>query len=200
MTSDAAAVDGDATRTRLLDAAYEQFCRMGVQRTSLDEVARRAGTSRVTIYRKFANKEVLVEEVMLREFRRYVGQFLADVASARTVEDRLVAGFVSSYRTVSTDPLISGLIETEPSMLAGVIGGDGRLLSAVGEFVAVQLRAEQRAGTVPPDLDVELTAEMMARVSASFLTIPSHLVDLDDDDQLAHIARRYLVPMLDPPR
>jgi hypothetical protein len=39
----------------------------------------------------------------------------------------------------------------------------------------------------------------MVRISASFLAIPSHLVDLDDDDQLAALARRFLVPMLDPP-
>jgi len=39
---------------------------------------------------------------------------------------------------------------------------------------------------------------MMVRISASFLAIPSHLVDLDSDDQVADLARRFLVPMLDP--
>jgi hypothetical protein len=39
----------------------------------------------------------------------------------------------------------------------------------------------------------------MVRVSASFLAIPSHLIDLDDDEQLAAVARRFLVPMLKPP-
>ena len=190
----------DPTRVRLLDAAYEQFCRMGIARSSLDEVARRAGLSRVTIYRKFETKDALVEEVMLREFRRYLLQFLADIAGAPTAAERLVRGFVSAHRAISTNPLIGGLLEAEPSLLAGAIGGDdGRMLAAVREFVAGQLRQEQRAGEVPADLDVNLSAEMMVRISASFLTIPSHIVDLNDTDGLADLARRYLVPMIQAP-
>ncbi|MEP9393123.1 TetR/AcrR family transcriptional regulator [Gordonia sp. VNQ95] len=193
-------VEEDPIRVRLLDAAYDQFRRMGIQRTSLEEVARRAGTSRVTLYRKFTNKDILVEEVMLREFRRYLVQFLADVAPARTAADRLVAGFLSAYRAVTTNPLIIGLLEVEPSVLAGLIGGDdGRLLTAVRIFVAAQLREEQQAGNLRGDLDVDLTAEMLARISVSFVVIPSHIIDLSDDDQLVDVARRYLVPMLDAP-
>ena len=36
----------------------------------------------------------------------------------------------------------------------------------------------------------------MVRLSTSFLLSPSEVIDLDDDDQVADIARRYLVPML----
>ncbi|MGW4014760.1 TetR family transcriptional regulator [Rhodococcus ruber] len=36
-------------RARLLDAAYEQFCRLGIQRSSMEEIARRAGLSRITL-------------------------------------------------------------------------------------------------------------------------------------------------------
>lgn len=33
----------------------------------------------------------------------------------------------------------------------------------------------------------------------SLLTIPSDIVDLDDEEQLADVARRFIVPMLQPP-
>ena len=62
------------------------------------------------------------------------------------------------------------------------------------QFVAGQLRDEQRAGNVSSDLDTDFVAEMMVRISASFLVIPSDLVDLDDDEQLAAVARRSLSP------
>jgi TetR/AcrR family transcriptional regulator, repressor for uid operon len=42
-------------------------------------------------------------------------------------------------------------------------------------------------------------AELMVRVSGSFLTVPSLLIDLDDDDQPAAVARRFLVPMREAP-
>lgn len=192
--------DKDETRTRVLDAAYEQFSRMGVQRSTMEDVARRAGVSRITVYRRFATKDALVEHVVRREFRRYFDQFLLDIGQAETAADRVVLGFVSSLRAIRRNPLIGGLIATEPDLVVpSMISDGGRTLATVRQFVAGQLRHEQRAGTVARDLDIDHVAELMVRISASFLAIPSHLIDLDDDDQLAALARRFLVPMLDPP-
>ncbi len=115
--------DTDATRTRLLDAAYEQFCRMGIQRSTMEEVAKRANLSRITIYRKFDTKEALVDQVIMREFSRYFTRFIEEVAGAPTVADRVTLGFVSSLRTIRTNPLVAGLIETDPTSFAGSIIG-----------------------------------------------------------------------------
>ncbi len=189
--------DPDATRTRLLDAAYDQFCRMGIQRSTMDDVAKRANFSRITIYRKFDTKEALVEQVILREFSRYFTRFIEEVAGAPTVADRVTLGFVSSLRTIRTNPLVAGLIETDPTSFAGsIIGTNGEMLSAVQTFVAGQLRREQASGNVAVGLDVDLVAEMMVRITGSFLAFPSRIVDLDDDAELTAIARRFLVPML----
>ena len=68
--------DGDEITTRVLDGAYEQFCRMGIRRSTMEDVARRAGVSRITVYRRFATKDALVEQVVRREFHRYFDQFL----------------------------------------------------------------------------------------------------------------------------
>ncbi|CNG21150.1 TetR family transcriptional regulator [Mycobacterium tuberculosis] len=192
--------DKDETRVRVLDAAYEQFSRMGVQRSTMEDVARRAGVSRITVYRRFATKDALVEHVVRREFRRYFDRFLLDIGQAETAADRVVLGFVSSLRAIRRNPLIGGLIATEPDLVVpSMISDGGRTLATVREFVAGQLRHEQRAGTVSADLDIDHVAELMVRISASFLAIPSLLIDLDDDDQLAALARRFLVPMLEPP-
>ncbi|OZG31049.1 TetR family transcriptional regulator [Williamsia sp. 1138] len=191
--------DSDQTRTRLLDAAYEQFCRMGIQRSSMEDVAKRAGMSRITVYRRFATKDALVEQVILREFRRYFDRFLREIRDAESAADRVVLGFVSSLRAFRGNPLIGGLMYAEPTLLAGsMIGDEGRMLGAVSQFVAGQLRREQQAGTVAATLDTDLVGEMMVRVAASFLTIPSRAVDLDDDHVLESVARQFLVPMLTP--
>ncbi|WP_052422914.1 TetR/AcrR family transcriptional regulator [Nonomuraea candida] len=192
--------DLDEARERILDAAYEQFCRMGIRRSTMEDVARRAKVSRITVYRRFATKDALVEHVVRREFRRYFDRFLIDIEQAGTAADRVVLGFVSSLRAIRGNPLIGGLIEAEPDLLVpSMIADGGRTLATVRRFVAGQLRREQRAGNVSGDLDVELVAELMVRISASFLAIPGDVVDLDDDAQLASIARRFLVPMLTPP-
>ncbi|MGV9668754.1 TetR/AcrR family transcriptional regulator [Nocardia niigatensis] len=192
--------DTDRIRTRILDAADEQFRRWGIQRSTMEDVARTAGVSRITVYRRFATKEELVERVILREFRRYFDTFLVDIAAATNVGDRVVLGFVSSLRALRGNPLIGALITAEPDhFISSLVGDGGRAVAMVREFVAHQLRQEQRAGTISPDLDVEVIAELMVRICASFLAIPSQVIDLDNDEQLAAIARHFLVPMLEPP-
>jgi AcrR family transcriptional regulator len=198
----AAAVEGagddDAMTARVLDGAYEQFCRMGIRRSTMEDVAKRAGVSRITVYRRFATKDALVEHVVRREFRRYFDQFLVDIAGAATAAERVVLGFVSALRAIRHNRLIGGLMAVEPEVLVPAMVSDGGLtLAAVQRFVAGRLHREQAAGTVPAGVDVELVAELMARVSASFLVTPSRVVDLDDDEQVRALARKFLVPMLE---
>ncbi|MET9518345.1 helix-turn-helix domain-containing protein [Streptomyces sp. NPDC002994] len=191
----------DEITTRVLDAAFEQFRRMGMRRSTMEDVARRAGVSRITVYRRFASKDALIEQVVRREFRRYFDQFSVDVQEAETVADRVVLGFVSSLRTIRRNPLIGGLLAAEPDAVAPSMAGDeGRTLEVVRHFVAGRLRLEQQAGNVARDVEVDVVAEMMVRVSASFLVIPSQIIDIDDEEQLRAVARRFLVPMLEPPR
>lgn len=199
-TDDTADPDDDVS-VRLLDAAYEQFCRMGIKRSTMADVARLAGVSRITVYRRFATKETLVEHVVRREFRRYFDQFTREIQDAETVSDRVVLGFVSSLRAIRHNRLIGGLMAVEPDAVTLSTTGDGgRTLSVVQQFVAERLRQEQLAGHVAGEVDVDVVAEMMVRVSASFLVVPSQVIDVDDEAQMRAVARQFLVPMLGPRR
>ncbi|MFD7293574.1 TetR/AcrR family transcriptional regulator [Streptomyces sp. NPDC059897] len=190
----------DEVTVRLLDAAYEQFCRMGIKRSTMADVARLAGVSRITVYRRFDTKEALVEHVVRREFRRYFERFASEIRGADTVADRVVVGFVSSLRAIRHNRLIGGLMAVEPdSVVPSMTTDGGRTQHVVQQFVAARLREEQRAGQVAAEVDVDVVAEMMVRVCTSFLVVPSHVIDLDDDEQMRGVARQFLVPMLGPP-
>lgn len=192
--------DDDETSARILDAAFELFCHIGIPRTTMEDVARRAGVSRITVYRRFATKGALVDHVVRREIRRYLGRFLVDIERAETTADRVVVGFVSSLRAIRGNPLIRGLMSADPdALIPTAIGDGGRMFATVQAFVAGQLRREQEAGHVSGAVDVDLVAEVMVRVCSSFLVIPSRIVDLDDEEQLGDLARQFLVPMLEPP-
>lgn len=193
--------DHDETSARILDAAYELFCHIGIQRTTMEDVARRSGVSRITVYRRFANRAALVDKLLRREVRRYFDQFRVDIEKAETAADRVVLGFVSSLRAFRQNPLIGGLMAANPdALMPSTIRDGGRTLATVREFVAGQLRREQDAGNVSADVNVDIVAELMVRVCSSFLVIPSHIVDIDDDEQLGDLARQFLVPMLNPTR
>jgi AcrR family transcriptional regulator len=52
----------DFTRQRLVDAARELFVRNGTRGTSIDDIARAAGTSRATFYAHFTDKQDVIRE------------------------------------------------------------------------------------------------------------------------------------------
>lgn len=188
----------DETRERILDAAYELFCTRGIRHSSMDEIARRAKAARITVYRKFETKDALIDEVMLREFQRYFERFAAEVRGCQTVAERVEMAFVSSLRTFGENPLLVNLLDNDrDSVVGSLIGQDGQMIATVRRFVAGRLATEQAAGQLHADLDVDLLAEMFVRICASYLTIPTDLVDLADDDALRGIARQFLAPMLE---
>ena len=57
----------------LLDAARAGIVAVGWKRCTLTDVARRAGVSRMTIYRRWSDMETLLADVMTREFSTLVG-------------------------------------------------------------------------------------------------------------------------------
>jgi AcrR family transcriptional regulator len=52
----------DFTRQRLVDAARELFMRNGTRGTSVDDIAKAAGTSRATFYAHFIDKQDVIRE------------------------------------------------------------------------------------------------------------------------------------------
>lgn len=192
-------IEDEAVTAKLLDAAAEQFRQIGIRRTTMEEVANRAGVARITVYRRFANKDALVEQVVRREFRRYFDQFVLDIAGAADAAERVEIGFASAMRAIRGNPLIGGLLTVETdSLVHSIVGDGGRTVTTIARFVAGQLRREQRAGNVPAEIDVDLVAELMVRTSTSFLVTPSEVVDIDDETQLRGLARLFLVPLIDP--
>src|SRR3954468_21301863 len=55
-------------RDRLLDAARACLVTVGWRRSTLTDVARRAGVSRMTIYRRWPDMRTLLADLMTREF------------------------------------------------------------------------------------------------------------------------------------
>lgn len=63
------------TRERLAEAAFEEFREVGYAAARIEDVARRAGTSRATFYAHFSGKAELVEGLWDRVRRTLVGLY-----------------------------------------------------------------------------------------------------------------------------
>ena len=96
-------VDGSATRASLLDIARTIVVNEGTADFSLREVARRAGLSPAAVYRHFASKEALLDEVCAIGFQKLC-MYLLSATSAKTPRARLDASGDAYLRFALENP------------------------------------------------------------------------------------------------
>lgn len=188
--------DDDGTAQRILEGALELLEDFGLRRMTMEAVAKRARTSRVTLYRRFAGRDALVRAVLLRELRRFFAAIDERVAGIETTEERLVEGFAFALGFLQDHTLLNRLLRTEPEVLLPYLTVDaGPVLDAARDFVAARLAEEVQAGRLAP-VDVRVSGELLARLVLSFFLTPSDVVALATPAEARRFARSYLVPTL----
>jgi AcrR family transcriptional regulator len=179
----------------IVDAALEEFLAYGLRRTTVDVVARRAGVSRATLYRRFKDKDALVQAVLVRECRRFFASIAAAVAELSTVEERLVAGFAVGVRYARADRLLNRLLASDPEALLPYLTTNGALVvAAARDFLVRQGGADTAVGERTP----AGVAELFVRLAISFTLMPESAIPLDSDADVRAFARAYLAPLMRP--
>lgn len=189
---------GDATSERILDAAASQAEDFGLRRFTIDDVARRVGVSRVTIYRHFPKKDRLLEAILTRELRRFLASVETAIAPYETAEERLVEGFVFTLTFLRRHKLLNRLLRTEPELiLPSLTVKAGPVLAAGREFIARFARVEAEQGRLKlSEEDVEGVSEMLARGVLSFVLTPESVLGMRTQQDIRRFAEQYLAPVL----
>ena len=179
-------------------AALDEFAEHGIRRTSMEDVARRAGVSRMTVFRRFESKQGLVDVVIAREVRRGMEELDQLWEGAETLEDRLVEGFAFAGRDVRGHPLFERLLRSEPEVLLPPLTLDGGgVLNVYRSLIAHRLQAEVEAGRAMTS-DVDGVAEVIARLAISLLLTRDGGITLYDPGSLVRLVKLALLPMLQP--
>ena len=189
--------DGDdALAERILDAALTHVAAVGVRRTTVDEVARRAGVGRITVFRRFGSKDRLFEVLAVREARRFFAAIEAATSGVDDPVERMVASFVTAMRLARGHPLLDRLVRIEPETVLAALAHDRPpVMSLAREFVARPLRAATPRGE-PVVAEVDQVAEVLLRLGVSFLLLPDSVVDLDDESATRAFAHRVIAPIM----
>lgn len=185
----------DDLDTRILDAALAEFETYGLRRVSVEDVAKRAGVARTTIYRRFSNKEQLLQAVILRECHRFLTAIAEATEDLGSAEEAVVEGFVVGLRSARTHPLMTRVLESEPeAFLPQLSMNGGAVMLAARDILADRLR-RARPGDAQ---DHNTVAEVLLRLAVSLLLVPGGGLRLDDEDAIRAFARDYLTRMLRP--
>src|SRR5881392_4266992 len=86
-----------------LDAARDAILAVGGSRTTLTDIARRAGVSRMTLYRRWPDTQTLLADLMTREWSRVAGQ--AIVQDETDALDRIAGGIVATVQALRANAL-----------------------------------------------------------------------------------------------
>ncbi|MEU0505090.1 TetR/AcrR family transcriptional regulator [Nocardia sp. NPDC005998] len=180
---------------KLLESALSAFLDFGIKRTSMGEIARRAGISPATLYRRYESKNDLVEAVSVREAQRFVAEIDKRVQKVEGVEEQLVEIFVAVITEIAGNELLRRLLRTEPDLILPRLTTDAGPIIAVGRTYLAEKLRELRSGA-DDDFDFELVAEIMARLALSLALTPDGLIPIDDVTAGRAFARRTLLPMV----
>jgi len=101
----------------ILAATKATVLAVGVRRTTLTDVARRAGVSRMTLYRLVPDVTTLVLTVMTREFAALLDAAEAGSSRCRSARARIVATTVEVARRLPDEPLFRRVLDVDPELL-----------------------------------------------------------------------------------
>jgi AcrR family transcriptional regulator len=194
--SDDEAAEADGTETAILDAAAECVLAFGVRRTSLSDVARRAGVSRPTVYRRWPDLRALVADVMTREWISAFELARPDPAASGTAREFAVRYIVAVVRALRVHPLLVKIIDVDPELLQPYIFdrlGTGQRMAL--EFITAQIAEGQRDGSVRSGDPASMA--LLVLVTAQSFVFSARLAVLPDgppDGELADLLDRYLRP------
>jgi AcrR family transcriptional regulator len=173
----------------IADAVRASVLAVGVRRTTLTDVARRAGVSRMTLYRLVPDVETLLLDVMTRDFGALLSDIEAGTARKRTARARLVALTVETARRLPDEPLFRRVLDVDPELMLPYftvrLGSTQRLALARIRRVVAEGQADHsiRRG----DAEVMATSVLMAVLP---WMVSARLFDeVGRDEALAELAR-----------
>lgn len=181
----------------ILDAALVELERHGFRKVALDDVARRAGVSRTTIYRRFANRDELVGAVIEREnvaLFADIARELNEAKHAKPQSNYYVEAFTLSIMRFRRHRVLNQMIVDDPALAQEMLH---RHYGAAVERMAAALRVifpEGFATRIGAPAVNDL-ADTILRYAAMVLLLPS-VQPLQTADDVRAFATRHFLPSL----
>ncbi|MFF6772555.1 TetR/AcrR family transcriptional regulator [Streptomyces sp. NPDC012637] len=196
----------------VLDAARDCVLAVGVRRTTLTDVARRAGVSRMTLYRRWPDVRTLVGDLMTREWIAVAAGAMPPDADggldgdtdgdARPARERIVQGMVAGVAAFRSHPLFHKIIDVDPELLLPyVLDRRGASQDALLGLLTTALDEGHEDGSVRR-VRTDLQARSLLLVVQSFTLSLRTMTDETDPelseaaflDELRTLLERTLTP------
>jgi AcrR family transcriptional regulator len=182
----------------LLDAAREGILAVGWRRTTLTDVARRAGVSRMTIYRRWPDMQTLLADLMTREWAVVVED--SALGAGASPLERLAGGVAATVAGLRGNALFAKILEVDPELLLPyLLDRRGRTQDAILALVEAVIAEGQADGSVRSGAPHLLARSLMLAahgfaLSTQTMTGDGGPTEHDLDAELRTLVERYLRP------
>jgi len=175
---------------RVLDAALKCIARVGLAKTTLDDVAREAGCARATVYRCFANKQLLLTALVSREAFALRDAIAEAAAPHESFDDAVTAAVVTAARFLTGHEALAFVCAHEPEVLLPFLAfeREDAVLRDAAVLVAPAFARFCDATTA------ERLGEWLARTALSYLCNPSANFDIADPASVRVLVGEFIVP------
>lgn len=178
----------DPTTDAILDAARASVGHFGIRRTTLSDIARLAGVSRMTVYRRYPDLPALIRELMTREFGALMDE-IDESVNGPDGRSRLVSRAEAAVRALREHPLLRKLLEAEPELLLpyllGRVGGTQRHGL---ELIARDVTEGQADGSIRAG-DARILAFSVMLATQSFLFSAGTFEEVEPEEAFGELAR-----------
>ncbi|XPV75484.1 MAG: TetR family transcriptional regulator [Desulfovibrio sp.] len=155
------------TKSDLLDAAMELFCRNGYSRTSLAEIATAAGVTRGAVYWHFSNKADIFSLLVDRAFRP-IDDIVDDILMKDISPGEKLSSILHSVLSCACEDMgvLKGVelvyMRTDwPEDLRPLLQDCSKHTSQCVEMFSSLIREAQLSGEFKADIDPETTAYLL---------------------------------------
>ncbi len=163
----------------VLDAVRDCCERWGVEKTTIDDIAKVSGVSRATLYRMFpGGRDVLFEAHRVRELDDFFSRLLVGIGDADTLHDLLARAISVAMRELSEDEHLASMLASAPGEVIPELTVDG--LPRIIHVATMYLLA-----LVDPFLtrsEARQLIDVTVRLVISYFLAPNDAIDLRDED------------------
>ena len=182
----------------MLAAAHACVLDVGLRRTTLADVARRAGVSRMTVYRQYGDLSTIVNELLTAELVGLIDGARREVEQLPTARERLVEAGVLVVQRLSAHPLWCKVLDLDPELLLPlVVDRFGATQRVAIDLVAAQVEEGFADGSVRR-LDPRLAATCLLLTAQSFIFSARVIAAEHKQEETAGELRRLLDGYLRP--
>ncbi|MEN8673932.1 TetR/AcrR family transcriptional regulator [Nocardioides sp.] len=186
-------------RDLYLDAARACLLDVGWRRTTLTEVARRAGVSRMTIYRTWADMPRLLADLMTREWSGVVAAAVADQDDSLPRVQRLVSTITATVGTLRANELFVRIVELDPELiLPYLLARRGRSQDLILGVVESEILEGQARGDIRPGNPTAIARGVLLAAHGFVLSahtmVDEQVSEQDVESELALLLTRGLLP------